>query len=64
MTQDKTIRALTPSALKKSCDKAVTQIKVSFSVCPKCGLRTFGTVGSYSVCANCDHTEGEVMRLE
>ena len=50
------IKALTTSALKGSCNKAVLSVarEIVFSNCPKCGLRTMGTIGDISFCLNCE----------
>ena len=50
------MKPLSTRALKGACNKAVLSVakEIVMSVCPKCGLRTLGTIGDISICVNCE----------
>jgi len=54
------VKTLTRGALKRSSEKAILDFRkdISFSECPKCGLRTY--VKEHDMCINCDDEDEEV----
>lgn len=40
--------------IKSTVNKAITKIKVTFEICPKCGHNTLGSFENHKVCVNCE----------